>query len=394
MKSKNFVICLIIIAAYRVGSVCSDNVQILQRDVMPKGQTSSARAFVPRSPFSIGKEIDFKNCRTVRHPLIDVRCQSAVLSESPMIKGDIVSFSKFRNSVLGSYEKIPRENQSIVKSMLWGELVFDSVFTDFKSLGLLHLFSVSGLHVNFIYAIVAMFLRLIVIFTKSILYLPRIWTFFERFYVVRFSSLIGVLVYVGLCEFRPPSVRAFLILAMGFWIAHPGSKIRKTSGAMALHLIWSPESVFSVSFGLSWSIFILLAGQSWNRTHSPIISLLRLQVMIYFLGCYWLGIQSLNSIFFNLLFLPLASVLFYIVLIYSFTFSWCDFLGPVLKIFLFLIHKSSEFGDYVKNPVYVHWYQALKFIEPGLSVLLVVIILNSLGNMAKTDRELVMNHEG
>ena len=148
MKSKNFVICLIIIAAYRVGSVCSDNVQILQRDVMPKGQTSSARAFVPRSPFSIGKEIDFKNCRTVRHPLIDVRCQSAVLSESPMIKGDIVSFSKFRNSVLGSYEKIPRENQSIVKSMLWGELVFDSVFTDFKSLGLLHLFSVSGLHVN------------------------------------------------------------------------------------------------------------------------------------------------------------------------------------------------------------------------------------------------------
>ncbi|WP_221071264.1 DNA internalization-related competence protein ComEC/Rec2 [Vibrio alfacsensis] len=171
--------------------------------------------------------------------------------------------------------------------------------------GLLHLISISGLHIGMAYAFGASIGVCARYMASNLLYLPAV------------IGLIAAFSYAWLADFSLPTTRAFSVCAiyvmLKYFLVH-WSAWRVLLLAVAIQLSMSPFAFFSMSFWLSYlSVAAVLLAvnemqQGSKGRKQPLLALLKVQFLLTLLimpisGYFFVG-TSLASIFYNLVFIP------------------------------------------------------------------------------------------
>lgn len=205
------------------------------------------------------------------------------------------------------------KNKGIAESMLFGDLsgLSDQDISSMRDTGLSHIFSVSGLHISFVVAFIALLLRRLRISP---------WLSLAITAVVLF-------VYCGVTGFPPSAVRS-AIMAGIFLLAsaiHKKHDALNTLGAaVTVMLAFSPRTLFSLSFLMSVSavfgillfykpLYKRLAGEggTLRKTVGASVSLsLSANVFLFPISLNVFGRVSLYFALANLLVLPIITVLY------------------------------------------------------------------------------------
>lgn len=265
-------------------------------------------------------------------------------------------------------------------AMLLGnsDYVSEETLSSFHSAGLAHVFAVSGLHIGVLAVAVFFVLKKLRVNDKI--------AFFIAFAVCLF--------YAGVCGFSASSLRAALMFAVLNIAKRFGFKYDGISSiffAAVIILLISPAQLFCAGFQLSFAvvftIIVLLNPMKrlFKKLPEKLGTALALSLSAEIGG---LPVMLLNfgnfpmlSVFINILFIPLASVLFIILLILT-------ILGGAFapSVFLFL-PKYIVFG----LNTFLNFFDLKAFMIGGVSVggfivlyYLAVIVAGGLINLKKT----------
>lgn len=229
-------------------------------------------------------------------------------------------FGRWQQKLSGRIDGIAlsEASRSLLKAMILGDRsdVSGATVTDFSKAGIIHVLSVSGLHVGIIYLIISWLLKRIV------------------FPGARIRSLICLLVvwiYAGVTGFSPSALRSagmitFFELARIGRRGSPGLQI--LSGTAIMHCLADPYTVFSAGAQMSYlavaGIFI------WNPVFDPVMVKMN-RAARYFSGSitislaaqslitpvllFWFGWFPLYFLIGNLFLLPLMVFGFYLGLV-------------------------------------------------------------------------------
>ncbi|QUX95848.1 hypothetical protein C0J08_10650 [Marinomonas sp. CT5] len=240
-----------------------------------------------------------------------------ILDTSSMPEDDAV-FS-FRNRVVAKLDQALQVFSSwrFSKALLIGD---DDLWSDrdtwmIRTLGLAHLFVVSGLHTGFMFAIGCILSRIIWQCCPNRVMLSSI----TRWYCDALVIIPLLFLYAYMTNWGEPVIRASIML--GLYLCARMMAIKVTAYgiitfALWLILLFNPRSILSPGLWLSFSMVYLLIG--YCQTSTKLIRLIMLQVMlstvsmVLILG--WQDAISIVSIFINLLLIPCAAFIW---------FPWC-----------------------------------------------------------------------
>lgn len=192
---------------------------------------------------------------------------------------------KLRKYLENSIYKVLSKNEGdIVNSLILGtdNVVDDTYLEKVRSLGLSHIFSISGLHIS----IIAMFLIYILTLLKCN----------KLKYIV---AIILVFLYMILIGYSPSISRAvimFIVTLVGLLINRYSDMLSNVSLAFLFSLIINPYIIYSISFMLTF-----MAVFSICVTNKPIDNMLSKFIKNKF-------IKNLSSVFFMSLFITLFTL--------------------------------------------------------------------------------------
>ncbi len=196
----------------------------------------------------------------------------------------------------------------------------------FKSLGIYHLLVVSGLHVGFFYFGVRAFadlsLRLIYGFR---LMGPRAFHYLSALF--KHLSIYSALIFCSLSNFGPSGVRAliFILISTSYFPWALSSRMQRYALVLFIQAITFPESLVSLSFILSWSIFLIISHamsvKSFGRV-AQVKAILWANLKIAVVVCACVGQFSAAGIFLNLGASIFGAFLFYLNLSCLLGASW------------------------------------------------------------------------
>ncbi|MFH0998197.1 MAG: DNA internalization-related competence protein ComEC/Rec2 [Pseudomonadota bacterium] len=197
------------------------------------------------------------------------------------------------------------DERAVLKALLIGERsdVSDRITENFSKTGVIHLLSISGLHVG----IVAMTSFFIFRWTFSWFpfFLWRAWTRKSA----AILSMVPVLVYGLISGMSPSTQRSvimIIIFLMTFLIHKEHESINTLATAAILILMVHPPSLFAISFQLSFaSVFAILyfLPRFWQPDDD--VSDIRKRIKNYVYSSLWvtlsatLGVQPLVMVYFN-----------------------------------------------------------------------------------------------
>ncbi len=229
-------------------------------------------------------------------------------------------FIRWQEKLSQRIDRIPLSDGSrgLVKAMVLGDRsdVSATVMTDFSRAGIIHVLSVSGLHVGIIYFIIAWLLK-------------RIAVLGMRFRSV--AALAVVWIYAGVTGFSPSALRSAGMITL-FELSRLGRRgtpgLEVLAGTAVIHCLIDPYTVFSAGAQLS---YLAVAGIFfWNPLFNPVVARLR-RVGRYFAGTvfislaaqslitplllFWFGWIPLYFLIGNIFLLPLMVLGFYLGLV-------------------------------------------------------------------------------
>ena len=205
-------------------------------------------------------------------------------------------------------------NAAVAKAMIFGnktELSLE-VASGMQAAGLAHLFAVSGLHVGIISG--------------------AVYAFLKRLNAGRWIRCIVPIavsfVYCGVCGFSPSSLRALLMFSISVVLATKGYKpdmLNVVFASAAILLVVRPQYLFSYGFLLSYSAVVSivvmrkpvsdLLGFIKGPVRNNIATVVSAQLGVIPLSAAFFGTLSLVAIPINILFVPIISLIFLIVLL-------------------------------------------------------------------------------
>ncbi|MDR2634770.1 MAG: ComEC/Rec2 family competence protein, partial [Clostridiales bacterium] len=210
-------------------------------------------------------------------------------------------------------ENTRSDTAGLATGMLFGDASeLGNGYDDVAAAGLIHILCVSGLHVGFLAGAVFALLKKLKV--KG---------------VIRLVIAVGIaLLYSILCDFRPPSVRAVIMLAVLLSAGAFGFKYDAPSAlafAAILILIFDPPALFGISFLLSFGALagLVLLYKPFFRVFrrlgkfigGTLAASLATNVVLFPLIAVFFGkIQTLFWLS-NLLILPIISFIFIIMFI-------------------------------------------------------------------------------
>lgn len=240
--------------------------------------------------------------------------QAEKIEKKPAGKKARTNFAQIKIDVTNHIETtLPKRIGSYIKTLWLGNMeAFDkNTISNFKQLGILHLISISGLHVHFI-------------FTSLSNCLLRIGLTREKTYFVLMGSLIifGSFVGWGTGPFR--AITSMVITSTTLQYRLPLTSKDSWSLTLIAALLINPYQIYSVGFQLSYllSLILLLFSATYlSDTASCVLQNLRLSFLMavsstpilifHFFEFAWIGIFAnlLFVPFFSGILLPLAAVL-------------------------------------------------------------------------------------
>ncbi|MCX6223505.1 MAG: ComEC/Rec2 family competence protein [Bacteroidia bacterium] len=229
-------------------------------------------------------------------------------------------FGRWQQTLSDRVDRIAlsESSRSLVKAMILGDRsdVSSSTMTDFSRAGIIHVLSVSGLHVGIIYFIIAWLLRKVVFLgtkIRSVLCLCVVW------------------LYAGVTGFSPSALRSAGMITL-FEFSKIGRRgtpgLEVLTGTAVIHCLIDPYTVFSAGAQLSYlavaGIFI------WNPVFNRVLVKLN-RFARYFAGSiaislaaqslitpvllFWFGWFPLYFLIGNMVLLPLMVFSFYLGLV-------------------------------------------------------------------------------
>ncbi len=270
---------------------------------------------------------------------------------------------------------------SIAYGMMCGntEYVKGELITSYRDAGVAHVFAVSGLHIGFMAGILAF------IFKK--LKLNKI---------ISAVIMVAVLfIYSGVCGFTASSLRASIMFAVLHLSILTGKKydgLSSISVACIIVLLISPAQLFCAGFQLSFVVVagILLLNKIFKRLFfflpdkisSAFATAISAQIASIPISLLHFGNFSLISVFINVLFIPVASVLFIML------FATC-LVGGIFSIAPITLFLPNYFLKAVNYLILLFDYKI--FLASGLACTLfilcyyaVLLILSGKINIKKT----------
>jgi len=175
----------------------------------------------------------------------------------------------------------------------------EDTLDDFRSLGVIHLFSISGFHITYLVALLRQVLLRLGITHET-----------TNIFLILILPLYGLLAGFGVSIFR--AVFQNIIMLAGNFFDDPIDRLDAWSLTMMLALFINPYQVYNISFQLSYTLsamFILLGKQKWLQTLHPLKSSVLFSLMsslasvpiitYHFFEIPWVTVIT------NLLFIPL-----------------------------------------------------------------------------------------
>lgn len=248
--------------------------------------------------------------------------------------GSLKIDESFRLSVKESLlENMSERNAYIAYAVLFGDQsgIDDEVDKVYRNSGIVHVLTVSGLHIAFIVGALMLFMR---IFKAN------------KFVSLTAISLV-LLFYCYLCGFTPSVVRATvmaIVLCLSRICNRPYDGLNSLAIAGFVIVLFSPLSTVDVGFLMSFFcvMFILLLAKPFTKLLSFVMPRKVATVMAVSISAQ-IGILPFTASFFshfnflsvfaNFLVIPIFSVVFPILFVLAFLLSFMHFLGPVLIIF-------------------------------------------------------------
>ena len=248
--------------------------------------------------------------------------------------GSLKIDESFRLSVKESLlENMSERNAYIAYAVLFGDQsgIDDEVDKVYRNSGIVHVLTVSGLHIAFIVGALMLFMR---IFKAN------------KFVSLTAISLV-LLFYCYLCGFTPSVVRATvmaIVLCLSRICNRPYDGLNSLAIAGFVIVFFSPLSTVDVGFLMSFFcvMFILLLAKPFTKLLSFVMPRKVATVMAVSISAQ-IGILPFTASFFshfnflsvfaNFLVIPIFSVVFPILFVLAFLLSFMHFLGPVLIIF-------------------------------------------------------------
>lgn len=274
-------------------------------------------------------------------------------------KTDIFDFLQGINDFLDGIlkDKLNEHSHPIVSALLLGnrKLLPDNISRDFSRLGIVHILSLSGMHVSIIVTMLA--------FALSKSYLPKILQII--------IILSAITFFIGISGCSEPAIRAgimqFVFYALFvFW--DTSDTVTALFASVTLICIFSPYLIFSLSLLLSFlamlgcicSARMLYKSRKIYRIRSKFLRFCILTAIttvgVTFVSlpiiAFFFGYVSLLSILANILIVPVLNVVIYIVP-FLLLFAPISFISDVIAYFceiicsfvLTLCEKLSSIGD-------------------------------------------------
>lgn len=233
----------------------------------------------------------------------------------PSNSGGLDLFYNIKQKLLLNFKKFMPDVYGLNYAVLTGDTSFidSTVIERYRNVGIAHLFAVSGLHIGLMYGVLAITLKLFKVDKKLSLLL----------------EFVILLLYVAFCGFSPSSLRAFIIVIVrevALTFGEKPDKLTNVALSLIVVLIINPLDLFSVGFLLSYSVYlglILLAKPFANymcrflpkflaNILSPCIIAQVVSIPILIDA---FGYVSLFSFLFNMLLLPIISIVYPFILL-------------------------------------------------------------------------------
>lgn len=259
---------------------------------------------------------------------------SANFSDIVITEGNMKIDEAFRSSVKESLlGNMNERNAYIAYAVLFGDQsgIDDEVDEVYRNSGIVHVLTVSGLHIAFIVGALMLLLKLF----KG-----------NKFLSLAIISIV-LLFYCYLCGFTPSVVRATImaiVLLLSRICNRPYDGLNSLAIAGFVIVCFSPLSTVDVGFLMSFFcvMFILLLAKPFTKLLSFVMPRKVASVMAVSISAQ-IGIlpftasffSSFNflSVFANFLVIPIFSIIFPALFVLAFLLSFMPFLGPVLVVF-------------------------------------------------------------
>jgi ComEC/Rec2-related protein len=383
MTSKTFLTILVILAAIRVGGFLLSNAEVVKYPNASKTLMITRLCLSAQSDNKIAFPDGSAIHRLTDSPILSCRSRTASIGFLPSVEVQIRAVGAIKQVLHGRFDKMRRPIGDISRALLLGEASYTEQRKAFRALGLLHLFSVSGLHVGFIMVLINGAVRILLSILSFVIYKPRFWLAINHLNLVWSLSFLILAMYILACGGRPPAIRAFLLLFSGIFLFRL-LRIERVAYAFFIQCIAFPASLFSVSFGISWAVFLVLVARH-KGVVNEVGSVFIMQLRIFSVTAVWLWRQAIWSIFMNILFIPFAAIMFYFAVLHTFLLSQLS--EAPLRLVLLITQFFAEFGHQSKSIVYLSHYMPLPYLKVTSTLSFYFILLNSLRNMAMKEEE-------
>ena len=295
-----------------------------------------------------------------------------------LIKHNTNLVYNIKNSIILRISKIYKNEYLYAFILGDNSYINDAIMTAYRSNGISHLFSISGMHVTFISSLLLFVLNKIK--KSKFNYLPII---------------LVLLLFLFLTNFTPSVIRAtflFIFIVLNKVLNLKLSTLKMILITLFIALIVNPYNIYNIAFKFSYtvSIFLIMFNKIINRHKNYIIKIF-ITSFISFLSSTPIMINNyfsinLMSIINNIIFVPLVSI---IIFPFSFIVLLIPKLSFIYKYLIYFLETISIFANRFKveiilckiNPLFMFIYYLIiifvlyKVLKKKYSFIVILIIL-------------------
>ena len=265
-------------------------------------------------------------------------------------KGNMKVDESFRAKVKESLlSNMSEENAYIAYAVLFGDktMIDDNISQVYRNSGIVHILTVSGLHISFIVACIMLILKL----CRSNKYIT----------LIVISAIL--ICYCYLCGFSPSVVRASImaiVLCLSKICNRPYDSLNSLAIAGFIIVLTRPLSAVDIGFLMSFFCVtsILLLTKPISKLFEyflpkKIASLIAVSIsaqlgILPFVSSFFSTFNFL-SVFANLLIIPLFSIIFPLLFVIAFLVALLPFISPIFVIFDFLFNVIYSIASFFAN---------------------------------------------
>ena len=263
-----------------------------------------------------------------------------------------------KNKFISRINKLPKAKE-YVKTFLLGDtsLIDGQILNSFRSNGISHLFSISGMHIS--------------LFASCILYiLKRISynNFYNYFIVINF--LVFYMLLVGTLPSVVRSTIMYILFALNKVFNLKIKSIDIMCILLIIMLLINPMYVYNVSFQYSYiiSFSLILFNKNIQRHKNKIGKSLYISILSFFVAfpitIYNYYKVNILGIFLNIVFIPFVSVIIFPLSIVSFIFP---FMSCILSFFVNVL-------EYVSKMIKISKLGIICFSKPNIYLIILYYI--------------------